>query len=261
MLDMKRVLALGRRARGPVGIGMRTRSDAVRMSISEAADRGLPEIVVYENSKSLCSDLSKGEISSAVRGTLSSTELLPSIKEEFGISTILRVALLVTAGGKPFFLAPVGIDEGNNLDERTELLRQGVRFLKCLGVRPKIAVLSKGRAEDARRGEDISKSLDEGDILTQRARAMDLEAEHRYILIEQAVEAADFLIAPDGVSGNLIFRSLYFLGKGDAVGAPIVNIPAIFVDTSRDKRSYHDALALAAGLEAAREDMRRGDKS
>lgn len=261
MLDMERVLALGRRARGPIGIGMRTRSDAVRISISEAAEKGLPEIVVYEDSKALCSDLRSGEISSAVRGTLSSTELLPSIREEFGISVILRVALLVTAGGKPFFLAPVGIDEGNTIDERTELLRQGVRFLRCLGVKPKIAVLSKGRAEDLRRGEDIRKSLEEGDVLTLRARAMDLEAEHKYILIEQAVESANFIIAPDGVSGNLIFRSLYFLGKGDAVGAPIVNIPAIFVDTSRDKRSYDDALALAAGLETAREGIRKGDKS
>lgn len=250
-MDMERVWELAREARGPVGIGMRTRSDAIRNSIDDAVDRGLPEIVAYEDSRLLCSDLRQGAISSAVRGTLSSTELLPSVRGEFAISSILRVALLATASGKHFFLAPVGIDEGNTMDERTELLRQGVRFLRCLGVKPKIAVLSKGRSEDVKRGEYIRKSLEEGDELTLRAREMDLEADHKYILIEQAVESADFIIAPDGVSGNLIFRSLYFLGKGDAVGAPIVNIPAIFVDTSRDKRSYHDALALAAGLEAA----------
>ena len=30
------------------------------------------------------------------------------------------------------------------------------------------------------------------------------------------------LIAPDGISGNLVFRTLHFLGGGKALGAPIL---------------------------------------
>jgi len=188
-----------------------------------------------------------------VRGTLSSNDLLAALKKTYGIEKVLRVALLSTAEGKPFFLAPVGIDEGNTLDERLELMQQGARYMRCLGVSPTIAILSKGREEDGIRGEEITRSLKEGDILAEKARESGLSAKHEHILIEQAVKEADFIIAPDGVSGNLIFRTLYFLGGGGAIGAPVVNIGRVFVDTSRDKRSYIDSIALAAALCAARE--------
>jgi len=56
------------------------------------------------------------------------------------------------------------------------------------------------------------------------------------------------LIAPDGVSGNLIFRTLHFLGGWDALGAPVLNIGRVYVDTSRAKASYADSIELAASL-------------
>jgi len=248
---MGHIYELAQRAKGIVGIGVRMRAGTINSGIREALDRGLPEIAIYEHGRELCADLRDRKLCAAVRGTLSSTEMLSSIGEIFGVPRVLRVALLMTADGKPFFLAPVGIDEGNALEERFELLKQGVRFLNCLGVKPDVAVLSKGRAEDSQRGEEIRKSLREGEQLTQLAREQGLVAQHKHILIEQAVREADFVLAPDGVSGNLIFRSLYFLGKGEAIGAPVVNLNRIFVDTSRDKRSYSDSLALAAALCAA----------
>lgn len=255
-LDMELIYALAQKAEGRIGIGVRMRSDIIRSSVQAARDQGLPEVDIYERGMDLCTDLQQGKLCAAVRGTLPSTEILSSVQKIFGVPGLLRVALLMTASGKPFFMAPVGIDEGNTLAERFELLRQGVKFLNCLGVKPDIAVLSKGRAEDAIRGEEIRTSLAEGDRLSALARELGLVAHHKYILIEQAVEEADFVIAPDGVSGNLIFRSLYFLGKGEAIGAPVVNVGSILVDTSREKRSYVDSITLAAALCAAVERKR-----
>lgn len=253
LLDLESIFRLAKLAKGKIGIGVKQRAEVIEKNIIEARRLGLPEIAIYEDPRQLCLDLREGRLCAAVRGTLSSSELLAAMKEIYNVDRVLRVALLSTAEGKPFFLAPVGIDEGNSFDERFELMMQGTKYLKCLGVKPIIAVLSKGRAEDGPRGESISRSLAEGDRLVEKARELGLEAHHRHILIEQAVNEADFIIAPDGVSGNLIFRTLYFLGGGSAIGAPVVNIGRVFIDTSRDKRSYTDSLAFAAALCAARE--------
>ena len=71
---------------------------------------------------------------------------------------------------------------------------------------------------------------------------------HCEILIEDAVESCGLIIAPDGISGNLIFRTLTFLGAGHGHGAPVLNISRIFVDSSRASPDYTNALMLAAAL-------------
>ncbi|MDD1704009.1 MAG: phosphotransacetylase, partial [Methanoregula sp.] len=67
-------------------------------------------------------------------------------------------------------------------------------------------------------------------------------------LIEDAIEDCGLIIAPDGISGNLVFRTLAFLGGGISHGAPVVNISKIFVDTSRASPNYTNALWRAAAL-------------
>lgn len=253
LIELSGFIELAKKSKGRIGIGSKWRSDVVQDTVAAAHDQGFPQAVVYEDALSLCRDLKERRICAAVRGTLSSSDVLPAIREIFHIQGVLRVALLTTSHGKSFFLAPVGIDEGNSLEERHELMRQGVRYLRCLGVNPTVAVLSKGREEDGCRGSEIARSLEEGNRLIELAAEDGIEARHEHILIEKAVEEADFIIAPDGVSGNLIFRSLYFLGGGAAIGAPVVNIGRVFVDTSRDKRSYLDSIMFAAALCAARE--------
>jgi predicted methyltransferase MtxX (methanogen marker protein 4) len=74
------------------------------------------------------------------------------------------------------------------------------------------------------------------------------DATHCEILIEDAVETCGLIIAPDGISGNLVFRTLTFLGGGHGHGAPVVNISRIFVDSSRASPNYANALLLAASL-------------
>jgi predicted methyltransferase MtxX (methanogen marker protein 4) len=70
-------------------------------------------------------------------------------------------------------------------------------------------------------------------------------AVHGEILIEDAVSDAGVIIAPDGISGNLIFRTLVFLGGGIGHGALIVNIKDLFIDSSRASSSYEGILSMA----------------
>ena len=62
------------------------------------------------------------------------------------------------------------------------------------------------------------------------------------------MEDADLIIAPNGITGNLIFRVMHFLGNAPAFGAPLINSDKVFVDTSRVKTDFTDSIVLAMKL-------------
>lgn len=200
-----------------------------------------------EPSKKLIELLVKGEIDGAVRGTLSATKTLSELKKSFNIKKLYRVALLETAHGIPFFLAPVGIDEGNSVDDKVELIKRGLEFMKRLDIEAKVGILSGGRFEDKGRDERVDRTLAEAELVTKRVCDMGISAKNYSILIEDAIGEANFIVAPDGISGNLIFRTLVFLGGGHGYGAPIL-MDKVFVDTSRVKDDFARAIMLASAL-------------
>ncbi len=206
------------------------------------------ELVSFEEPGELVGALGRGDLDAAVRGTLGSAKVIEEVASTFGVQYVMRTAVLGTASGRPFLLAPVGIDEGRTLEARVELVRTTLGYLEPTGWTPSVGVLSKGRPDDAHRGDDIRRSLEEGETMAESLRTEGLDARHYSILVEQAVQERDFVVAPDGVSGNLMFRSIHFVGGGRAYGAPVVNIPRVFVDTSRAKTDFVEPVLLGAGL-------------
>lgn len=191
--------------------------------------------------------LADGKIDGAVRGTLSATKTLTELKKSLGMKRLYRIALLETAEGTPFFLAPVGIDEGSSLDDKVELVKRGVEHIERFGIKVKVGILSGGRFEDVGRDERVDRTLAEAELVTKRLCESGIEAANYAILIEDAVKEANFIIAPDGISGNLIFRTLVFLGGGHGYGAPVL-MEKVFVDTSRVKVDIKGAIMLASAL-------------
>jgi predicted methyltransferase MtxX (methanogen marker protein 4) len=121
------------------------------------------EIINSDNApKKLVELLLSGNIDGAVRGTLSATKTLSELKRSLNFKKLYRVALLETADGKPFFLAPVGIDEGNSIEDKVELVKRAAGHFGRLGVKMKVGILSGGRFEDKGRGETIDRTLEEG---------------------------------------------------------------------------------------------------
>nr|QBL54637.1 MtxX [uncultured archaeon] len=197
--------------------------------------------------------LLNGEIDACVRGALKATKMLFEIKEQMKPKKIGRVALLRAHDGHEFLFAPVGIDEGYDVSDKIFLLKEGVKLANKLGIEPKIAVLSGGRAEDRGRSEFVDRTIDDAERVISMAKRDGIarNIKHYHILIEDAIrEKADFLLAPDGVSGNLIFRTLTFLGGEYGYGAPFVGLNRLIVDTSRAQSSgeYTIAIALASFL-------------
>jgi putative methanogen marker protein 4 len=214
--------------------GIVDRNASVRgLSISEHAN---PE-------QALVDDLMAGRIDAAVRGTLPANATLKALKKAAGVDHLERIALLETVSGKKFLLTPVGVDEGWTVGEKLELIKKGRIIAKKFGLPEKVGILSGGRLGDIGRHPQVDASMADAELLARLG-----DATHCEILIEDAVETCGLIIAPDGISGNLIFRTIVFLGDGHGHGAPVVNISRIFVDSSRASPDYSNALLLAASL-------------
>jgi putative methanogen marker protein 4 len=198
--------------------------------------------------KELVRLLADGEIEGAVRGNLPAGRTMRALSEQFGIQ-VRRLALLELSGWS-FLLGPVGIDEGESMADRLELLLGGARLLQDLGVSPSSAVLSGGRMEDRGRCERVDRSLVDGELIAARAREAGLEAEHKGILIESC-RGDDIIISPEGVSGNLIFRTLLLLCGAQSYGAPVL-MDRVFIDSSRARGGFDGPVMLASCLAGMR---------
>ena len=78
-----------------------------------------------------------------------------------------------------------------------------------------------------------------------------LSIKHHEILIEDAVRnKSNLILAPEGISGNLIYRTLVHLGGGKAYGAIYMGLKKAIIDTSRvgDISEIHGAFLLALAL-------------
>ncbi len=213
--------------------------------VSEKKSKDIDTIVSDNPCLTLVDLLVKGEVEGAVRGSLPATHTLSCLKKHY--PKILRMAFLGTYDDRYFLIAPVGIDEGRTLRQKLEFAEFGIKLAEKLKIKPKVGILSGGRHQDLGRDERVDKTLTEGEYLTNILKDK-IDCKHYEILIEDAVKEANIIIAPDGVTGNLIFRTLVLLGGGKGFGAPVVNIDKVFIDTSRVSPNYENAIALASAL-------------
>jgi putative methanogen marker protein 4 len=185
--------------------------------------------------------LSQNKIQAIIRGSLGSNKFLFNIKKSFEIKTMYRLALLETANGYQFFYGPVGIDECNSVESKVEFLENVVRKFELLDIDLKISILSGGRQDDLGRDSYIDESIRNGEetVTIMKRRFPKINISHDEILIENAIQnKSNLILAPDGISGNLIYRTLVHLGGGNAYGAlymfneeKLDNI--VIIDTSR----------------------------
>ena len=214
---------------------------------SRKRPRSISDRIEYEITdnpeESLIDALYSGRIDAAVRGTLPSNSTLKILKERAGVRALSRVAFLETAAGIKFILAPVGVDEGWSVEEKTYFIRASKPLAKKFGISQKVAILSGGRTGDIGRHKIVDKTIHDAEEISKLTGSDNCE-----ILIEDAIKEHGIIIAPDGISGNLIFRTLCLLGEGHSHGAPVVNIDKIFVDTSRAAIDYSNAILLAISL-------------
>ncbi len=189
-----------------------------------------------ETEKTIVEMLESGEIDAAIRGTARASKLLEIIRKKYVTN---RIALLETAKSKLFLLAPVGVDEGKTVSERLKIIEEAREVAKRIGLSDNVAVLAGGRYGDVGRDYNVDLSLAFAELVAKLANAKNYE-----IRLEDAIEE-DIIIAPDGISGNLIFRALCYLGNGKEYGAVYTNLPFKLIDTSRSQSAEGYARAIA----------------
>jgi len=252
--------ARSRRAR--IGIGMWKADKDIVDSLSQAepfadlvlvgsppSDCGYDTVRCQEPWKELPRLLFEGRIDGAVRGNLPASRTMRAVAERFSVK-VRRLALIELPEWS-FFLGPVGIDEGESISDRLALANEGAKLLSRMGVSPRVSVLSGGRLEDLGRSLRVDRSLAEAEFIAARTREAGVEAVHQGILIENC-RGDDIIIAPEGVSGNLVFRTLLLLCGAGSLGAPVL-MEKVFVDSSRARQSFSGPVTLASALVEAKE--------
>ncbi|WP_298521557.1 methanogenesis marker protein Mmp4/MtxX [uncultured Methanobrevibacter sp.] len=187
-----------------------------------------------DNDNDLVKAILDDDIDAVIRGSLPASGVMKELKRHY--PDISR-ATYVNGEGREFLLTPVGIDEGNTLDEKLKIAINCGEFLKKLSKEPKIAVLADGRKGDYGRSETISKSIDDSEKLTEMIQKnTDFEVKNYYILIEKALkDNCNVIIAPDGIIGNIIFRTLILVNSWPSCGAVTFGTDTVYIDTSRDQ--------------------------
>lgn len=215
---------------------------------TNALETDIEHIVAPNAGKKMVELLRYGDVEGIVRGSVDINPVMAALKTHYSIEKLLRLAILKTPAGFPFLFAPVGIDDAWTFREKVKLGMLGADFLRKLGFKESIAVLGGGRAGDIGRSKITDKSIRDAEKVTGYLNKKGYTAKCAYILIEDAVGKDNFVLAPDGISGNLIYRSLCLVGEGTGMGGPAVGVDFVYVDTSRAGRTYHNAICCASAL-------------
>ncbi|MCQ2738407.1 MAG: hypothetical protein MJ224_07350 [archaeon] len=264
------------------------KNENILLAAKEANKHTDLNVDIVESEEDLIKAYSDPNVDAVVRGSLKSSKIMKYLRELDKDSKIHRATYINTDGSGftlnvpapgskrgyvssnenfEFLLSPVGIDEGNTLEERFELAIQSCKFIQSLGMEVKIAILADGRSDDVGRSERIDKSLEDSEKLTQMLldefeKSSDFDndsddiskhysVKNYYILLEQAIkDKNNIIISPDGISGNILFRALVLLNSWPSCGAVTLGIDKIFIDTSRDQsvKGYLRSLNLAYDL-------------
>jgi len=94
----------------------------------------------------------------------------------------------------------------------------------------------------------VDDSMEEGELIASVLRSKGIVAEHVGITIEEVIGEYSVILAPDGMSGNILFRALVLVGGWNSWGAPLLTNELVYVDSSRSNKSFERQIALASAL-------------
>ena len=216
-------------------------------NVVEAIERfPFDDIVIAKTNKELLDYIEDPTVDGVIRGSLESN-IIKDLRCKY--PHIFRASVL-QKDGHVFLLTPVGIDECDTKKAKRVIIEESAKVIEMMGIEPKIALISGGRRQDKGRSSKIDQSIDECEELTHEFEDK-YDIKHYYILIEEAIkDQANIIIAPDGIIGNIIFRSLVLVSGITSYGALTLRQPNLFIDTSRSQttQGYVNAIELISHL-------------
>jgi predicted methyltransferase MtxX (methanogen marker protein 4) len=211
--------------------------------------RAGPSLRRFRDARTLIEAVRSGKVNAGVRGSLEAGSFIHALGR--GGASVQRGVLLEPQPGMGVVLGPVGVAEGRTAGSRARFAQEAAALLLRTGMLtedPLIAVMATGRPEDAARGAPVARSLAQAEDIVRRLEHQGLDAFLAGVLLEEVIAHADIVVAPDGPSGNLLFRALHLVGGLPSFGALCTGTPLTIVDTSRARASFEAPVRLAAFL-------------
>jgi len=202
------------------------------------------------------------KVDGVVRGSFKANATLRALKSRMlksGNQAPNRIGLLQhPLSEKAIYLSPVGIEEGKDFETKKLIISKGIELLQLLGFSPKIDVLAAGlEPDDLGRDSYSDETIHAASQLVKVFGSYpELRIKSSGILVENSIgEGANFIIAPDGISGNLLYRTLVHVADWKSFGAVLILKDSklsdhVYVDTSRigTVHEYRRALTFASAL-------------
>ena len=144
---------------------------------------------------------------------------------------------------------PVGIDEGNTVEDKFRIALNCIDFLKQVEKTPKIAILAEGREDDFGRDSSVSNSIKDSRKLTKLlSENTDEDVKNYHILIEKAVQdKRNIIIAPNGRVGNIIFRTMVLLNSWPGINGGS-NSNSSLISSKFCLKSHHPGTSRSMSL-------------
>jgi predicted methyltransferase MtxX (methanogen marker protein 4) len=202
------------------------------------------------------------KVDGIVRGSFQANTTLRALKTKLNGTTSLphiRIALIQNSlSDNAVFLSPVGIEEGKDFNSKKIAISNGVELLELLGVKLKVNILAAGLyPDDLGRDSYADETIRTTTELINFFEAFKkIKIKTSGILIEEALaEGANLIIAPDGISGNLLYRTLVHVADWKSFGAVLSLQHSkfsdfVYIDTSRigTVHEYRRAIVFASAL-------------
>jgi len=206
----------------------------------------------------------EGKAELIMKGSLHTDELMHEVlAPDTGLRTARRVShvyLMQTEHyPKPLLITDGAINITPNLEDKRDIVQNAIDLAHVLGIaRPKVAVLSavetvSSRIPSTLDAAALCKMADRGQITGGLIdgplafdNAINAEAAAEKGILSEVAGAADILMAPDLVAGNIIAKQLSFLGGAFAAGVVLgARVPIILTSRADSERTRVTSCALA----------------
>lgn len=227
--------------------------------------------IIKELDERRCAEIAVNLVSSSeadvlMKGLMQTSDLLKAVLErDKGLRTSGLLSHIgvyeVPNYSKLLFITDGGINIAPDLKQKVDIIRNAVDVARILGIsRPKVAVLAAVETVNPAMpptldAAALSKMAQRGQIKNcdidgplGMDNAINLAAAHHKSIVSDVAGDADILLAPDIEAGNILVKSLIFLGQARSCGV-ISGAKVPLVVTSRAESSeakyYSILLALA----------------